>query len=243
MHVVVIANQKGGSGKSTVATGLAAVLSELPDQEVLLVDVDPQQSAAWWMNRVGVESLPFDIMTTFEPDEIERLRTLESYGVVIIDTAGSVEDDDVLQAVLNVADYVVLPSEPTSLSLMPLLNMVRTQITPRHLPYRVLLSKVDARSGEVDRREAIAVLEDLKVPVFTTYIRQYKVIERLPGWGMTITGLVDQPDVSAKNAVMDMRMVGAELIAVLAAQPVRMFAGEPSTATVTATVTATGARN
>ena len=41
MHVIAVLNQKGGSGKTTIATHLARAL-QLEGAEVLLVDSDPQ---------------------------------------------------------------------------------------------------------------------------------------------------------------------------------------------------------
>jgi chromosome partitioning protein len=47
--IVCIANQKGGVGKTTLATNLAVVLSN--KGSVVLVDADDQQSAVKWNNR------------------------------------------------------------------------------------------------------------------------------------------------------------------------------------------------
>ncbi|KLB50461.1 peptide transporter, partial [Xanthomonas euvesicatoria] len=47
MKVIAVLNQKGGSGKTTIATHLARAL-QLDGEDVLLVDSDPQGSARDW---------------------------------------------------------------------------------------------------------------------------------------------------------------------------------------------------
>ena len=50
MHTILVANPKGGSGKTTLATNIAGWLAG-KRQRVVLEDRDPQQSSAFWLSR------------------------------------------------------------------------------------------------------------------------------------------------------------------------------------------------
>src|SRR3954454_18965711 len=54
MHVVLIATQKGGAGKSTLAAHFGALADR--DGKALLVDADPQGSLAFWYKRRAAET-------------------------------------------------------------------------------------------------------------------------------------------------------------------------------------------
>ena len=58
MKTVVIANQKGGSGKSTLTVHLAAAAEHAGDGPIIISDTDPQGSAGDWFNqrkRAGID--------------------------------------------------------------------------------------------------------------------------------------------------------------------------------------------
>lgn len=111
MRVLVIASQKGGVGKSTLAVHLAAEATT-QGKRVLLLDLDPQGSAMEWANRRG--NLPPDVSGAHPASigkEIERARD-EDYKLVVVDTAPHA-DHAALQAARS-ADLVVIPCRPST---------------------------------------------------------------------------------------------------------------------------------
>lgn len=113
MQVLVIASQKGGAGKTTLAVHLATAASA--SRRVLLMDVDPQGSAMEWANRRGdVAPDVSAIHPATIAKEVERARA-EGYEFCIIDTAPHA-DSAALQAA-RLADLVVIPCRPATFDL------------------------------------------------------------------------------------------------------------------------------
>lgn len=104
----VIGGQKGGTGKSTLATNLAVALT-LRHRQVLLVDTDRQQTASHWSDvRQSDESLPAITCVQKTGKLFHVLRDLETrYEDVIVDAGGF--DSVELRTALAAADCLYSP--------------------------------------------------------------------------------------------------------------------------------------
>jgi chromosome partitioning protein len=109
--VITIAQQKGGSGKTTVSANLAIGFLR-QGKSVALVDIDPQGSLGrWFMTRIeteagAVDQLEFATSSAWGITyEVRKLS--ENHDIVIIDTPPKADSD--LRPALRVADLVIVP--------------------------------------------------------------------------------------------------------------------------------------
>jgi chromosome partitioning protein len=111
MDVFVIANQKGGVGKSTIAANIAVVAEAAGKGPAVLIDTDPQGTLSAWWNAREAETPAFSPTTIEELPE--KLRALEAagYAVAIIDTPPAITE--AIRAVLATANLVVIPVRPS----------------------------------------------------------------------------------------------------------------------------------
>ena len=147
-RIVALLNQKGGVGKTTVTVNLAAVVADTlgGDPEappVLGVSTDPQASMLEWAERVG-DALPFDFAQCHDdPAALGKLRQLDQYAHIFVDTPGRLEDEAILQTVLAQADDVIVPLEPEPMSFSPAARSIQRVIDPSGVRWRVLLNNWD----------------------------------------------------------------------------------------------------
>jgi chromosome partitioning protein len=121
MRTVLVASSKGGAGKTTIATNLAAWFA-LDGKRTALLDADRQHSATRWAEkRAAMDTAVLPIDGTRKgwkdrlPNDIERL--------VVDAAAGDMADE--LEGVLEKADAVLVPVNPSMIDLeatVPFLN-------------------------------------------------------------------------------------------------------------------------
>ncbi len=111
MQIVVLASQKGGSGKTTLSGHLAVEAERKGFGPVVLIDTDPQGSLSdWWNARVS-ETPAFARVAI--DDLAECLVRLEEMGVklAVIDTPPAITQS--IASVVAHADLVLIPARPS----------------------------------------------------------------------------------------------------------------------------------
>lgn len=108
MFTILIANPKGGAGKSTLTTNVSGMLASLK-QRVVIMDLDKQQSATNWLHR-RPDALP-KIMSWTDDSDMGELRAFAPQWMVI-DTHARLRRAD-RTYLLSRANVVLVPVNPS----------------------------------------------------------------------------------------------------------------------------------
>jgi chromosome partitioning protein len=122
MGVFSFVNQKGGVGKTTLATNFATALAML-NQRVLFIDADEQESSLDWSGACKGEK-PFSVVG-LPNDTIHREigRLSAPYDYTVIDGAPGKKSNT--KSVIAAADMVVVPVQPSQLDIWACEDLVQ----------------------------------------------------------------------------------------------------------------------
>jgi len=164
MKSIAIISQKGGSGKTTTALHLAVAAQESGVQAVI-IDLDPQASAAMWGQARG--ETPPPVVST-QPAMLPRvLDTAAAQGadIAIIDTAPHA--DSFALAAAEAAEALLVPCRPSVMDLRAMGNTFRIcRLASK--PANIVLTQVDPFGTLA--QEARASLSDLGEGVCSVHI-------------------------------------------------------------------------
>ncbi|WP_143626552.1 ParA family protein, partial [Streptomyces viridosporus] len=110
---------------------------------------------------------------------------------IFIDTPGSLENEHILAAALDIADDVLVPMPPEPLAFDPTARTIERVIVPRSLPYTVVINAWDPRDGRADLDDTIAYIDAKGWPRAKTVIRRYKIHTRAAAEGKVVTQYAD----------------------------------------------------
>ena len=123
MSVVLFGGEKGGTGKTTLATNMAAMLA-LAGRDVLLLDTDRQGTASFWATvREEADVAPqISCVQKFSKGLATQIRDLAGrYDEIVIDAGG--RDSMELRYALGVADRAYVPVQPFQFDIWTLQQM------------------------------------------------------------------------------------------------------------------------
>ncbi len=109
MQTILVANPKGGSGKTTVATNVAGWLAG-KRQRVAIADQDPQRSAAEWLAR---RPALFPAIIGLRPDAAKKVLQDADPQWLVVDTPAGLHGED-LRAAVHRADVMLVPLTPSA---------------------------------------------------------------------------------------------------------------------------------
>lgn len=168
MKTFAILGQKGGTGKTTVATALA-VRAVLAGLSVVLIDLDPQGSAAKWSKRRTAEAPVVRARQVFELSETLEVLRQGGADLTIIDTPGKIETAAI--AASKAADLALIPVRPSALDLDVLQEVKDLLAVYGDPPAHVVLNAVPVHGRH--HEEARAVIEQrYGFPVLPAYLCQ-----------------------------------------------------------------------
>ncbi|MDD1829965.1 hypothetical protein LRP52_48425 [Photobacterium sp. ZSDE20] len=109
--IYVICNEKGGSGKSSLAQTLSVYLKLERDTDPLLIDADPQRTTAEWASERSETNLAPIPCVELTGNITRQLQDLSRrYGSIVIDCGGA--DSKAMRSALAFADVALLPFRP-----------------------------------------------------------------------------------------------------------------------------------
>ena len=185
-QAILVANPKGGVGKSTLATNLAGFLAR-EGRAVMLGDIDRQQSSAAWL-RLRPPSLPHIAGWEIEADQPARPPKDATH--VILDTPAGLHGKK-LAHVLKLVHRVIVPLQPSIFDILATRQfldalLAEREVRKHHAFISIVGMRVDARTraaGELDR-----FLSGLGLPVLAT-LRDSQNYVQAAAHGMSIFDL------------------------------------------------------
>jgi chromosome partitioning protein len=181
MPVVVIANPKGGVGKSTLSTNVAGYFASR-GHKVMLGDADRQQSSALWLRLRPAAARP---ISTWAIDQDNIARPPREASHVVLDTPAGLHGTMVKQ-VLKRADKILVPLQPSIFDIYAtrgFLDELAESKRADQLQIGIVGMRVDARTIAADKLHEF--MDGLGLPVLA-YLRDTQNYVHLAARGLTL---------------------------------------------------------
>ncbi len=188
MFSVLVANPKGGSGKSTLSTNLAGFYAS-QGKKVMLGDVDKQQSSLGWLAR-RPDALP--AIAGWEVVPGEPARPPKGTQVVVLDSPAGLHGKK-LDALIKQVDRIIVPIQPSPFDMWAseaFLGQLLAEkaVRKQKVFLGVVAMRVDPRTRSA--RDLEAFLAGYDIPVIG-WVRDAQTYVRAAGEGQSIYDLAE----------------------------------------------------
>lgn len=219
MITVALCTQKGGTGKTTIATALA-VAAHLAGKKSALLDLDPQTNAVnWFDRRVGDGPDVASIQSGAIRRSLDAYRGL-GMDWVFIDTPGKMDSASTEAA--KHADMVLIPTQAQIFAIDTLEPLKRLLDMAGNPPAFVVLNLVHPNAGGRAADDAAAIADRFNVSVAPIHMSRLKAYEDAPALGQTPQEL--EPEGRAAQEVVGLFAFFSEQASMITGKRERMKA-------------------
>jgi chromosome partitioning protein len=196
MQRIIVLNPKGGSGKTTIASNLAACYATIGKRPALM-DVDPQGSSARWLRKRPDDTAPIHGIAAFERvasvTRSWQLRVPSDCGVLIVDTPAAVEPH-AFREITRGADAVLVPVMPSDIDIHATAKCIADLLLVakiRRSENRIGIIANRVRANTLVSQSLMRFLKTLEIPLVATlrdtqnYVRSAESgigIHEMPRW-------------------------------------------------------------
>lgn len=214
--IILIGGEKGGTGKTTLATNLAAMRA-LAGRDVLLIDTDPQGSSNYWVQSRDEESIMPRVACIQKfgkglPAEVKDLAN--RYQDIIIDAGG--RDSVELRSALVVTEKAYIPIQPSQFDIWTLNQMDELVETAKgfnpELRAKVIISRSSTNPSVHESDETGKLLADfLNLELANVTIRDRIAYRKAAKDGLAVTELKPKdPKASEEMEILYNEVFGNE---------------------------------
>jgi chromosome partitioning protein len=182
MPVVVVANPKGGVGKSTVATNIAGYFAS-QGQQVMLGDADRQQSSRLWLRLRPPDARP---IASWEVGEGQVAKPPKGTTHVVLDTPAGMHGKW-MEETLRLADKVLVPLQPSIFDMYAtraFLDELAQHRKAGRMQVGIVGTRVDSRTIAADKLQEF--VDALGLPVLG-FLRPTQNYVHLAARGLTLS--------------------------------------------------------
>jgi chromosome partitioning protein len=181
MPVIVVANPKGGVGKTTLSSNIAGYLAS-KGHAVMLGDADRQQSARTWLS-LRPAGLPR--ISAWEVSHDDVVRPPKGTTHVVLDTPAGLHGKR-FDEVMKIADKLIVPLQPSIFDIHATHEFVRQLLAHRRSDKIVMgIVGMRTREGTISSEQLRGFLDGAKLPVLG-FVRDTQNYVHLAAHGLTL---------------------------------------------------------